>query len=1257
MSAVSTRVQYHFSMYEAMRIFRHSHLRICWLAASLVAVLALRGYAYGQATTAVQAGEEHSVRSVEGFVIAPVFERIMFDKGLSHGVVYCATQGRDGFMWFATEDGLNRFDGFSMKVYSPRAGAANALPHEMVRALCVDSSGTLWVGTHRGLCRYNPATDDFTPFLSLTETKNLEALNQQFRQQGATALNPTDGIIALCAASDGTLWIATERTGVLAYHPQTGAVRRYLSDESNPYTLCSNEIAAIAEDRNGDMWFGSQNRGLCRMQRATGLCERFLLGQSTAGAAANSLQAMSQTVLGIFTTPLTRYVWCGTVGQGLYRYDLETARWAHYAFVASDESSTVSLNSILSFSADLQAPQKRLWLGTRAGAVQFDMENDRFVLSSCYPSDQTSLSNDVVWSLCRDVSGNIWFGTDHGISQFSQYNQRFSTLQRFYAGGKPLSLSTSNVHAMSEDADGRLWIGTWGGGVNMFDPRSLSITTHSHNARDPRSLSHNNVWAVVHDKQRRVWAATVDGLNCLDSRAGGSWRGSWRGSWQRFYHNPANAQSPAQNYIKNLFVDRSGALWLAYTESGMSRVQLPSTPVTASALASAIASAAVWTHYRHSHTDASSLSANNVTAIIQTSNGALWAGTYGAGLNRFDSARGHWQRFIVPSPSPMSGVGAGVGVSENTRGGDRTGHTIITALHEDPAGTLWVGTMAGLYYFDERQQAFRHFRVAGLHLNERICAMVSAGKAASLDSSAGADGSDTTAFAPTLWLSTTKGIVKMSARLADSTQVLQRYELKSEIIHNRFNNRSAAVLRSGLLAFGGINGLSLFNPRSVVPNTHAPRVVITGIRHVPQSRLKDSNSAYLRLLELRPGDAHISFEFAALEFTYSAENRYAYMLEGFDEDWVASGSQRSATYTNLPAGRYTFRVRGSNNDGVWGETATALDVVVMPPWWRTWWMYGVYALLAALLLDATMRLRDKRQKTVFMLERQRNEAALIQKNNEELAAANAKLQELNNEKNEILSIAAHDMKNPISAVMMHAELLEENSHNISDEESAEGVRFGAKSIAALGQRMFDLVANLLDMNMIEQGKIDVHLKEFDVAQMLTMSTELYRSLAEAKSLHIDYLSSASEATEILAFADAAIVAQIIENLLSNAIKYSPLGRTITLRLVTDPVVIEQYQQRHGIVFANPPHDSQAALVPTGCLLVVVQDQGPGLSAKDKGLLFGKFSRLSAQPTAGENSSGLGLSIVKKLAEATGALVWCDSEHGAGATFVMQLTRA
>ncbi|MCJ8270822.1 MAG: GAF domain-containing protein [Psychrosphaera sp.] len=555
----------------------------------------------------------------------------------------------------------------------------------------------------------------------------------------------------------------------------------------------------------------------------------------------------------------------------------------------------------------------RLWVGTDKGGLhRFDHNKDHFVRYRNDPYDQYSLGDNDVYSIIQDQTGLIWMGTfGGGLSKFDPSSERFGLVQ--YEAANPNRLSKGNVSAFYKNEAGILWIGTEGG----LDRYSKNTDSYQHYRYDPnnsQSISDNDVQAVFEDSKGTLWAGTRStGLNRLNQTDN---------SFTRYRHNPNVANSLSDDNVLVINEDNAGNLWIG-TQNGLNRYD----PQTNQ-----------FTRYVNLAGDDSSISHNGIYALTVTSDGSLWVGTGGGGLNQFDAQNESFTHFQFNPDDTKS-----------------LSHNVVYTMVEDRQRQLWVGTAGGLNKYDPETQTFSHYREKHGLPSDRIMAVMS-------------DKNDK------LWL---------------SASGISLFDPVSGEVQSNIGSQAdcgagqGAYFQSsdGQMFFGNSGGYCGFYPKQVIIESQPPTVVFTDFRLLNQSVSVSNEQRFSPLtkainhaksLALSFEDNLMSFEFSALDYNDPEENQYAYQLEGWDKNWIESSyKNRRATYTNLPGGNYTLRVKASNAQGVWNEKGLSLALTILPPWWLTWWakllafvlvassLYGLYQLRVSIFTRRTLFLEQQ----------------------------------------------------------------------------------------------------------------------------------------------------------------------------------------------------------------------------------------------------------------------------------------------------------
>ncbi|MGB3714309.1 MAG: two-component regulator propeller domain-containing protein [Candidatus Promineifilaceae bacterium] len=623
------------------------------------------------------------------------FEQISVEQGLSQSSVHAILQDHYGFMWFGTLDGLNRYDGYDIRVYKHDSEDPSSISDNMIKAIYEDSEGILWIGTSAGgLNRFDRESETFSRYQHDPEF------------EGSLGSNAVQSIFE---DRYGDLWVGTSGGGLNKLDRSTGQITRYQNDPNYLYSLSNNTVQSIFEDGSGNLWIATYGGGLNRYDRES---ERFTNFQNEIG----NPRSLINNYVSSVTQDEEGRLWVGTRGGVLHRFNLDNELFYRYQSGSIDPDSLADH----AVSAIVEDRTGKLWVATNGGGVKlFDRQSGQFSHFQNDLTDPNSLSSNNVRSMFEDRSGVLWLGTDGGgVNKFSSSSMRFQHIQN--DPGDPYSLSSNDVLAIHEDRDGDLWVGTLGGGLNRFEQDVGRLTRYSHEPKEPNSLSSNIVFTILQDAKGDLWIGTSSGLDRLDPESG---------LFEHFQNEPDNANSISHNVVLSISEDQSGVLWIG-TSGGLNKYD-PSTgrfnrflnePQDSRSLSRGSVRAihdggagflwiatdngldrfesktGVFTHFRNDPNDPNSLSDDRVLAIHEDENGFLWIGTYGGGLNRLD-----------PKSETFT----------NFREKDGLPNDAILGILEDEDGNLWLSTIQGLSRFDPSIEVFRNYDTRdGLQSNE-----------------------------------------------------------------------------------------------------------------------------------------------------------------------------------------------------------------------------------------------------------------------------------------------------------------------------------------------------------------------------------------------------------------------------------------------------------------------------------------------------------------------------------------------------------
>ncbi|MEO5817916.1 MAG: two-component regulator propeller domain-containing protein [Gemmatimonadaceae bacterium] len=773
----------------------------------------------------------------------------------------------------------------------------DGLPSSQIDAIQQDSRGFMWFGSLRGLSRY-----DGQSFIA-------------YRHRTGNAASLADNRVnALYEDHAATLWIGTN-VGLSRYDAARDAFDNYRI--GSPPALVVNTVFEI----DGTLLVGT-SAGLYAFDRATGKSSAYG-GKTFAGL----------VIWRLFVDRAKR-LWVGTETAGAIEFEPRSG--ASRAWM-NDSANPASLpgRDVHGFHEDSSGA---MWISSYdAGLARLDRASGVATRYSIDPRDPLLASSKRIRSMIAEGNRGLWLGTENGGLDFFDFATRGFVHHRFDPNNAS-GINNNSIWALYRDRSGILWAGTWAGGVNLSTQNGSAIKRYRSVAGDPRSLSFNSVIGFNEDSKGGIWVATDGGgLNRFDRATS---------TFARFNSHTSNLNSDA---VLAVAEDHTGKLWIGTWAGALSRFDPRTGQFTAFTRAN------------------SGIETIGVFSLLVDRGGVLWIGTWHEGLQRYDPSDGSFARF--PMVAPESPIHAIVEASDGnlliaTEGGgfvifdprthrktlygagkDGLSSNQVTSIVESEPGIVWIGTYGGLDRLDRRTNTFQHFTDA-----DGLASTFVAGLA--LDD------------AHQLWVSSDRGITRFDPAARTGTH----YTVGDGLQGSEFNAGSAFRSRDGTLYFGGTQGFSTLRPDSIVRNTHVPQIALTGFSLLNKPVVIGAKGSPLTAsitvadaIVLQHDRSVFTIEFAALDFAAPEKNRYAYRLDGLDDDWNEVGTTRVASYTNLAAGSYLFKVRGSNNDGVWSDTPASIRIEVLPPFWSTWWFRALMALVVAAAGGALLRITHLRR--------------------------------------------------------------------------------------------------------------------------------------------------------------------------------------------------------------------------------------------------------------------------------------------------------
>ena len=1058
--------------------------------------------------------------------------------GLLSNSVNAIIKDHYGFMWFATNDGLDKFDGTNFTVYRRRAGDTTSLRSNEILALHEDAAGNLWIGTSGGaLSRYDRTRDCFINYPGGITTHNsgTDRTNDGHPDNARPArLLPSDLVRGVCSDRQGRIWIAQfsapyvldpttghlERidltsypsnpsrktalnciygdpggriwigtdSGLFEYLPATQTFRHFQHSARDTASLPDDRVRAITGDHQGYLWVGT-GKGLCRLQPDSGRCTVFREhptdGAPAAGGEINAIAIDQDGML-----------WAGT-GNGLVVIDPGTGRSVTYR---PDDTNPHSLTgaAIASIYIDRDGIY---WIGTAKGGVdKYDKNLNLFDLKLSEHFHEDGPGCTVINCFAERPDGNLWLGTD-GDGLF-EFERRSGQLRRhpIYLDGKPVP--SLHILAIHQTRSNKVYLGTYAKGLLLFDP-ATSRTQHLPTAANPDDFNANCIFSVWEDSQGRIWAGTNgSGVSVLkDGKL----------LFRLLPHPtlPTDIALPLNAFIRAIAGDAQGHVWIG-SHGGGAAIYDPHTG-----------------RFKVYNQENGALPSNKVQAFLLDTKGRQWVATYGGGLCLYDKTRDAFRTYTEK---------------------DGLQNTNVYSVVEDDAGHIWVSTNSGVSSLDTRTNTFRNF----------------------------------TPF--------------------------------NGLQNNNFVHASALKTSDGELFFGGQQGFNYFYPAALTINRNVPAVVLTGLRVAGRPVAPGAASPIHEPIgianEIRLDyKQNFSLSFVALNYTLPDQNRYAYKLEGFDKEWNYSGAQNAAYYTNLDPGDYIFRVKASNNDGIWSTGDTSIHIHVRPPLWRTPVAYILYVLLAAGLLWYSRHRGVTRLERRFALEQERLEIR--------------RAQELDRLKLKFLTNLSHEFRTPISLISGPVEQLLTGQPPGPTHDKLQMIRRNAR-------RLLNLVNQLLDFRKMEEQELKLQATPGELVGFTRDIWQSFTDLGERKHIRFAFETNL---TTVYAFFDRDKLERILFNLLSNAFKFTPEDGSVTLSLARAETTVEGRQT----------------------IRIKVIDTGIGIPADRRERIFERFFQHPSGGAILNQGAGIGLSITKEFVTLHGGTISVDSPPDGGTIFTVDLT--
>lgn len=1063
-------------------------------------------------------------------------EPLTIADGLSQGMIYDIEQTDDGFLWFATKDGLNRFDGYNFEVFINDPFNAFSIAGNEIHRLFEDSRGNLWISVAgKGL--------------DVLEKNSGRFLHLPLK----TLIGSNDAPPCVSESPDGTIWVGTIDDGLLhlrwTFPPETvmtghgtqllsymeqiecrqkqgkvfffnsllqsdGAILCTSLDQQEVYRYTPNNdqstLLAVATHQNDD--------GPSLIETKPGRIWIAISGHVYTIENGGDPKAIS-----LNTLPVDYYLSrIFPDGRGNMIWVANSAKKGSIFFTASEEEIIRTggcAAPTLLFRHQLLSPSSfidrsgNLWVGSSGYGL-------RKVTLNLLPFQHVMQGSSIRHLMMREKI-YMTCGTKHLF-----WYDEASNLSHIQQGNRPKDVSVQNVHLAKTGKS--YWI--------CSDDRSSSFLGIRNRAdyvwQKLKSSSLNA--PILEDTDGRIWIGGIGNLTCLLPPD------------DRIAYLDFSTKLSADASVYAVHADDEQNFWIG-TTGGIIRIQMSDLRFTMDADSVLKIDYSISQTFQTKASDPRSLRYNFVTSFCpdpQQPKRYLWVSTKGGGLNLLDKTSGEFRHFT----SRNSGLP----------------NDVVYGILPDQAGRLWMSTNRGL---------------SRLTLESRM-----------------ATTNDSLPFA----------LVFRNFRQFDGLQ------------DDEFNTGAFAKGADGRLYFGGVKGLTVFDPLKITDRTSDAAVLITGLKlnNLPVGFLEKNSPLQCPVyrtehIRLEPGQNMVTLEFALMDFANPKENRYRYRLLGIDPDWVEAGTSHSANYANLSPGAYTFEVRGGIGDGRW-SAPTVLNITVLPPWWATWWAYSLYALVlgSGLFMFYKIRMRQKME----------HQKAI-------------RLQEMDEFKSRFFTNISHEFRTPLTVILGTGEQLSAESEQWVVPQAQAGVTSKLGLIRRNGESLLRLINQILDLAKLESRSLKINYVQGDVLAYLRYISESLHSFANARNVMVRVDSSA---VEIVMDYDPERLLQIVHNLLSNAIKFTPDGGKVTL-----------FAGREGT-------ERGVASSPNAFLFIKVSDTGIGIPPHDLPKIFDRFYQADNQTHTMSGGTGIGLSLTKELVKAMGGEISAQSEAGQGTTLTVVL---
>lgn len=1016
------------------------------------------------------------------------FNSITIEDGLSQSTVETMLQDSNGYLWFGTNDGLNKYNGHEFKVYKNNKNKANSLISNYIIDIKEGKDKSIWVGTIGGVSRINPIDDT---------VKNYTL------DQGLSNNNVCEILIT----RDGSVFIATD-DGLNLYDEESDRFNRIFYNEGS---ITGQSIYSLDEDRDGNLWLGT-TEGLNKVNIKDDSVEKFL--------STGSENSISDNWIYKVYSGRDNYVWVATYSKGLNRIDIDTGEVKVFKNDPQNKKSLAS-NYVKDILKDSNGT---IWACTDSGLSKYVEEKDIFVNYTHKPYDRYSIIDNKTFSIIEDENGLIIVGTYRGVSIFDPNNKIEHYKNDPFDNN---SLSNNMVFGVYEGTKGFIWSGTSSSGVNVIDRNTGDI----YHFREEHGLLSDSINSID-GYGDYVWIGTNTGLNKVEKSSGK-------------VTNYCSTIIGDMN-IKCLFMDSNKTLWIGSSD-GIFALNTETDEVRDLNYVlqdNGITDDCVWT-------------------IHEDREGNIWLGTFLEGyLICIDMKNNEVRSYEEQIDS-------------------KAVRTIT-----DDEDYMWIGTSDGLYRMDKKTRHFMNFTEEDGLCNNNIYGIL-------IDKHGH------------LWMSTNNGISKL-----DTIQnKFINFYLEDGLQSNEFNANSAIVSSHDELVFGGINGINIFNPEEITSGAKCPKVVFNGFN------VKGEPYKSIDNLELKHDQNSIGINFFIPIYKNVQGVQYQYMLEGVDKDWNFTNTTE-IIYNNLDSGKYKFRIRARNHNGILSEE-NSVSFTINQPFWKSWTAITIY--LVSIIFFIYHGITRVKRLDKLVDKRTRQLSNEMHKNNRLLN----RVIQLERNKNNYFVNLSHELRTPMNVIFATIQLISSLNKKNNEELTEEKLDYYMDIMRRNAERLLKLINNIIDVSKVEYGNYNLNIKLQDIVYIVEETALGLKDYIENKNIQ---LVIEPDVEEKYIECDRYEIERCIVNLISNAAKFTPEGGRID-------VLIKELGSK---------------------VEIVVKDTGVGIDKKYHDIIFDRFNQVIDDESEVKGGSGLGLTITKRIIELHKGTISVESELGKGSEFKIVL---